>query len=171
MARASESMRFSDWNCFTPSQTVSVTLVFISFLKSVFGLAMMAASLFLRNLLCLIALALLQHQLARLKQSSALLAGGAIRTRIALAGQHLLLGVIDQWSSDRYSVWHRPVRIWNAHPVDVRAKRLARNLPICLSLNRRTTIVRDWTDPGLPLTYQCRKGPDSSSQFRRRVIF
>ena len=43
MARASESIRFSDWNCFTPSQTRSVTRVFISLRKSVRGRAMLVA--------------------------------------------------------------------------------------------------------------------------------
>ena len=51
MARASESMRLSVWNCFTPSHTLSVTRVFISFRKSVRGRAM-SGSCFVMGGLC-----------------------------------------------------------------------------------------------------------------------
>jgi len=72
MARASESIRFSDWNCFTPSHTVSVTRVFISLRKSVLGRAMSISP---------VTLAFFKDQLARFNQSGALLALSAVWAR------------------------------------------------------------------------------------------
>ena len=81
MARASESIRFSDWNCFTPSHTVSVTRVFISLRKSVLGRAMSISP---------VTLAFFKDQLARFNQSGALLALSAVWAR----GAFRMLGLL-----------------------------------------------------------------------------